>query len=648
MSFWKEFAIGDLFERSKTHLIKTPAKFLKSSESKNDSFPIANVTASSYNNGISCWLEDAGEVKDKKKVGFLTIVDETNPGVCFYQKDFFVSNSLTSFLVVKSQTLKRLLDSNVRYYDFIGKTIELALRNRVHGWTIGTSAKRTRSISFDFDRELILLPVIACSESEAVWHDDDGTPITLDVNKISYLLSEAKKASEEKAKEQSKAQKKLLNIQLEQNKNAISSFNYKPNNAGFWKEFAIGDIFSKSSAHKISAKMKELKTSDNKNDVFCIANVTASACNNGIACWLEDKGEVFFNKKTGFITMSQDGSGAGAAFFQKDFFVSTGANAMLIIRNDRLKKKADSNDDVYSFLASEITVCLKNRLHGYLYKVSNDFDRELILLPVIACSESEAVWHDDDGTPITLDVNKISYLLKRAEDAKKQKALAEREVKAKKIKSEIDDNNRALSNLGYKKKDGQFWKSFSLESLFSRSKNHLIKVPAKFVESSDVKNELFSVANVTASGFNNGIVCYLKNEGDVLLKKQNRLITIATDAAYAGTAFFQKNDFVSTGHSDILLFKNEKLSLFKDDVFYFISSVLTASLRNRTHGFLRSISSDFDRELILLPVIACSESEAVWHDDDGTPITLDVDKISYLLLKGKEKKLEEELSKVSA
>jgi hypothetical protein len=188
MNFWKEFAIGDLFERSKTHLIKTPAKFLKSSESKNDSFPIANVTASSYNNGISCWLEDAGEVKDKKKVGFLTIVDETNPGVCFYQKDFFVSNSLTSFLVVKSQTLKRLLDSNVSYYDFIGKTIEFALRNRVHGWTIGTSAKRTRSISFDFDRELILLPVIACSESEAVWHDDDGTPITLDVNKISYLL----------------------------------------------------------------------------------------------------------------------------------------------------------------------------------------------------------------------------------------------------------------------------------------------------------------------------------------------------------------------------------------------------------------------------------------------------------------------------
>jgi hypothetical protein len=424
MNFWKEFAIGDLFERSKTHLIKTPAKFLKSSESKNDSFPIANVTASSYNNGISCWLEDAGEVKDKKKVGFLTIVDETNPGVCFYQKDFFVSNSLTSFLVVKSQTLKRLLDSNVSYYDFIGKTIEFALRNRVHGWTIGTSAKRTRSISFDFDRELILLPVIACSESEAIWHDDDGTPITLDVNKISYLLSEAKKASEEKAKEQSKAQKKLLNIQLEQNKNAISSFNYKPNNAGFWKEFAIGDIFSKSSAHKISAKMKELKTSDNKNDVFCIANVTASAYNNGIACWLEDKGEVFFNKKTGFITMSQNGSGAGAAFFQKDFFVSTGANAMLIIRNDRLKKKADSNDDVYSFLASEITACLKNRLHGYLYKVSNDFDRELILLPVIACSESEAVWHDDDGTPITLDVDKISYLLLKGKEKKLEEELS--------------------------------------------------------------------------------------------------------------------------------------------------------------------------------------------------------------------------------
>jgi hypothetical protein len=47
----------------------------------------------------------------------------------------------------------------------------------------------------------------------------------------------------------------------------------------------------------------------------------------------KDEGEVLFNKaKSGLITIvSPTAADAGAAFFQKDDFVSTGANAMQII-----------------------------------------------------------------------------------------------------------------------------------------------------------------------------------------------------------------------------------------------------------------------------------------------------------------------------
>jgi hypothetical protein len=299
-----------------------------------------------------------------------------------------------------------------------------------------------------------------------------------------------------------------------------------------------------------------------------------------------------------------------------------------------MKKKADSNDDVYSFLAFEITACLKNRLHVSLSR----------------CSESRGrVWHDDDGTPITLDVDKISYLLSEAEKVKEKQAKKQRENEKELLKSQLLKSENAISSLGYKANGFEFWKEFSVGDLFEKNTKHVIKKPSKFLDVKEQKNEEYTIANVTASAYNNGIAGYIKRKDAPDESIFQRAITIAPVAAYAGIAFFQKEPFVSTGNSNMLVFKSKKLeNEINDDCFAFISAELTAAFRNRLHGFSRTISLDFDRELILLPVIACSESEAVWHDDDGTPITLDVDKISYLLLKGKEKKLEEELSKVSA
>ena len=201
----------------------------------------------------------------------------------------------------------------------------------------------------------------ACSESEAVWHDDDGTPITLDVDKISYLLSESEKMSEEKTKKQNEVKKQLLSFQFEQSKSAISSFDYKPNSTSFWKEFFIGDIFSRKADHIVKVPAKLLKTSKDKNDVFCIANVTATAFNNGVSCYLEDKGDVSTKKTKSGITISTDGS-AGYAFYQKEPFVSTGHTSVLTFKSKTVENVF--SEKPIDFICFQLTKALNNRFHA--------------------------------------------------------------------------------------------------------------------------------------------------------------------------------------------------------------------------------------------------------------------------------------------
>jgi hypothetical protein len=56
----------------------------------------------------------------------------------------------------------------------------------------------------------------------------------------------------------------------------------------------------------------------------------------------KDKGDVFFNKaKRGSSQCPPTAAYAGAAFFQKDFFVSTGATADMLLFPKATEKKAD-------------------------------------------------------------------------------------------------------------------------------------------------------------------------------------------------------------------------------------------------------------------------------------------------------------------
>ena len=377
MMYWKAFKIGDLFERSNDHQIKTSIKDLNSSDAKTKEFCVANVTSCTDNNGIACWLKDEGEITSKKKKGYLTLAtDGVYAGTVFYQNDYFVSSGHNNVLV--SKTIPNISGC---YAVFIAKQIQKVLQNKYHGF------QRSTSCGNDFDREIILLPVKQCEEQNAVWHEDDNTPITLDTETIERIMNRIEELKKDKTINTYVAMR--AKYELERAKYVEDPAFLEKYGKMFWKSFKVGDLFERSNDHQIKASIKELITSDVKTKEFCIANITSCTDNNGIACWLKDEGEVTSKKKKGFLSVAPDGVYAGRCFYQDSEFVSTGASSYIKMKNDSLKKMM--NKTSYEYLAFQLSSVLGNRFHGFQRKIScgNDFDREIILLPAISTDSNE-------------------------------------------------------------------------------------------------------------------------------------------------------------------------------------------------------------------------------------------------------------------
>jgi len=187
------------------------------------------------------------------------------------------------------------------------------------------------------------------------------------------------------------------------------------------KAFKVGDLFERSKKHTLKASLKKLTTSPIKTKDFPIANITSSKLNNGIVCYLEDIGEVLNTKKNNSITIAD----LGYSFYQNDYFVSSGHNFCLNVKSINLKNKLDENKDSYKYLVKLINDIYINKFHSFYRYISygNDFAREYIVLPVVECAESLAIWHEVDGTPLTLDIPTIEDIMQRIEEHKRVKTI---------------------------------------------------------------------------------------------------------------------------------------------------------------------------------------------------------------------------------
>jgi hypothetical protein len=183
------------------------------------------------------------------------------------------------------------------------------------------------------------------------------------------------------------------------------------------------------------------------------------------------------------------------------------------------------------------------------------------------------------------------------------------------------------------------WKRFHVGSLFEPTNKMMISKVKKLLDVANEQDDYHKIAIVGASGFNNGITGWLNNE-QTEGKEISNIITISYDAAYSGTAFYQKKLFVTTqnfGTHGALLLKNDKLkSVMNDESYYFICKMLTKVFqKNWCYGWNYKIHGEaLLREIILLPCLECSQAHSIW-EEDGKFYTLAVDYISYLYLSGR-------------
>ena len=296
-------------------------------------------------------------------------------GTCFYQNFKFLSTGHNNVINLKNPNMKKLCDENIYVYEWLAKMFTLIYNTRFHRFI--------RSITHgnDFENEIIMIPIVECNKSDEIFEIDNNS-YTMDLEIIKHILNSIE---ENKIKEiKSELESKLKFWQEELNKLDSEEFRTEINNVK-WKDYKVGDLFSRGNEHQINTPKKFLLNSDVKDANHPIAVITASSNNNGIDSWIAKPTDQETLKcvKQNMLTIAMVGY-AGACFYQKDPFVTTGNNNIIKFRNPELKKLCDENEYGYQWLAKMFTLLYMNKFHiGFKRTLArgNDFENEIIMIP---------------------------------------------------------------------------------------------------------------------------------------------------------------------------------------------------------------------------------------------------------------------------
>lgn len=393
---WKAIKLGDIFERDNSHQISGSKKILDESPTYDLSHTIMNITASKNNNGCSGYLADEGEVARLKKKGFLTIAsDAAYGGICFYQDGYFVSTGHTNLLTLKNNNLKNLLDLNILGYKFIAKLITVALCN-------GAANRFFRSISSDFDREIILLPCLEVTKNDDYILEEDRRYYTLAVDYIEKLMNEAKELREQKTIRLYEAER----AKYERERAKYEAGYKREKNILVWKGFKLGDLFDWSSRKDLSIK------NYNKTNVFqegYVEIVTGSKndANDFVPLFeLPDNYPIYHN----CLCLNTNGSIGYCLYYDRDIISPTSSVHILFHKYKNLEKLM--NPIINEFFAKNITRIFTNGLYNRTACLigQDKFNREIILLPCLEVRKSNDYIWEEDGHYYTLAVDYISYM----------------------------------------------------------------------------------------------------------------------------------------------------------------------------------------------------------------------------------------------
>ena len=408
-----------------------------------------------------------------------------------------------------------------------------------------------------------------------------------------------------------------------------------------WKGFRLDKLFVFNSENDVKKAQKDMEISKIKNDEFSVALVTAGGRNNGVVGYLSSDDYIGINPSKNSYTITFNSltpDEAGLCLYHNYNYVTQTAKTFYFI-----DPKLNSVDFiVHKFIACILSkIFLKTHFFGYMYKLDNDykFPREFILLPCIETTGDDYIW-DMDGKKWTLAVEYIKQLMQEAKELREEKTIKRYEEERKRYEEErkrYEEERKRYEEEYLKQKEKVFWKGFKLDELFEFSSEHSIKSQIKNLTVFDNYEE-GTVANVTASKENNGIVGYIEETEEIKRNKVKNILTIASDAAYAGVCFYQDDYVVTTGHNKMIGAKKQKFKELLNDnkiIWYFLSKMLTKIFCKTFYGFSKSITdTDFNKNIILLPCIETTGDDYIW-DMDGKKWTLAVEYISYIYLTGR-------------
>ena len=397
-----------------------------------------------------------------------------------------------------------------------------------------------------------------------------------------------------------------------------------------WKAYRLKDIFKRNTPPSTNVPAKELEIYEEPSENL-IALITRAETNNGIRGYIKREQ---FPTRSNVITYNDQFS----FFLYHDYEFTTIKDHLSIISayNLNFQNILSNHKFVNGFLVTILNHILSKEIFSYTYTGADyRFDREIILLPCLEVTKNDDYIWEEDGHYYTLAVDYIEKLMNEAKELREQKTIRLYEAERAKYERE-----RAKYEEGYKRdRDVLMWKGFKLGDLFERDNSHQISGSKKILDESPTYDLSHTIMNITASKNNNGCSGYLADKGEVARIKKKGFLTIASDAAYGGICFYQDGYFVSTGHSNLLTLKNNNLKNLLDlNVlgYKFIAKLITVTLCNgAANRFFRSISPDFDREIILLPCLEVTKNDDYIWEEDGHYYTLAVDYISYMYLSGR-------------
>ena len=399
------------------------------------------------------------------------------------------------------------------------------------------------------------------------------------------------------------------------------------NMSTLWHQFTLKELFEFNSGNQLSANKKALDINPEKDDKHTIALITQSEKNNGIIGYLEPNDEIEEKKMSNVMTYSMH---FGLCFYHDYDFVlmdTHGSVFRLIPKNSYLSGVLENESVVNTFISKSITKVCGNDVYNYGWLPnSTRVAREIIMLPIEPTDDEECLVIK--GKKYKLNISIIKSIISKIKTKEENKTINDFIKKKQYYDTELLKVSTEVKKT--------LWHQFTLKELFEFNSGNQLSANKKALDINPEKDDKHTIALITQSEKNNGIIGYLEPNDEIEEKKMSNVMTYSM---HFGLCFYHDYDFVLMDtHGSVfrLIPKNSYLSGVLENesvVNTFISKSITKVCGNDVYnyGWLPN-STRVAREIIMLPIEPTDDEECLVIK--GKKYKLNISIIKYLVLKG--------------